>query len=687
MIADYVVDLRRGIDSGELVPYFQPLVELRTGQLSGFEVLARWKHPLRGMVPPDEFIQVAEDSGCIGQLMEKVLLEAFTAMRFVPEHLGLSINVSPIQLRDRTLQRQVSLAAEKAEFSLSRLTVEITESALVGNIEHARSVTEELKAQGTRIAIDDFGTGYSSLRHLHALPFDEIKVDQTFVQTMLSRRESRKIVAAIVGLGQSLGLVTVAEGVEDEAQADMLQWLGCDLGQGWLYGRPVSSGKLVQFIAEQRLQERREAGKPNPEDTAFHMDALPSQRLSQLQAIYDGAPVGLCFVGRNLRYVSLNKRLAELNNAPIVAHLGRTVAEMIPQFYVHLEPYLKRALAGEAFAGLEFQAEGPGGVVQVRSTSYQPTRDEAGEIVGISVAVLDITERESTQVALQESEDHHRYAVELNPHVPWTADAEGMIVEASPQWTKLTGMTEQEALGWGWAKALHPDDLEATAVAWKRSVETGDPADFEYRVRCRDGSWRWMRARAAARKCLDGRVIRWYGALEDIDEHKRALDELSKSRALLQGVFHAVPVGIVIAEAPSGRVVMGNPQAEAILRHPILPTANVAAHEQWVAFDANGRRLQVEEYPLVRAIQQGEITGSEELQYQRGDGSVGWVSLSAAPVRGEDGVITGGVVAIRDLGERERGRLRTGKATEAKKGKVRGKDVVGKGEGWTPGGR
>src|ERR1700722_15097358 len=232
MILDCVVDLRRGIESGEIVPYYQPLTELRTGQLIGFEVLARWKHPLRGMVPPDEFIRMAEDAGCIGQLMEQILVQAFRTMQRLPEYLRLSINVSAIQLRDRSLRRQVSLAAEEAGFSLERLTVEITESALVGNIENARSITEELKALGVRIAIDDFGTGYSSLRHLHALPFDEIKVDRSFVQTMLLRRESRKIVAAIIGLGQSLGLTTVAEGVEDQAQADMLLWLGCDLAQG-----------------------------------------------------------------------------------------------------------------------------------------------------------------------------------------------------------------------------------------------------------------------------------------------------------------------------------------------------------------------------------------------------------------------------------------------------------------------
>ncbi|MCU1321424.1 MAG: diguanylate phosphodiesterase [Acidobacteriaceae bacterium] len=649
MIADDVVDLRRGIESDEIVPYFQPLTELRTGQLIGFEVLARWKHPLRGMVPPDEFIRMAEDAGCIGALMEKVLSQAFWAMRPLPEYLRLSVNVSAIQLRNRTLRRQVSLASEETGFSLERLTVEITESALVGNIEHARTITEELKALGVRVAIDDFGTGYSSLRHLHALPFDEIKVDRSFVQTMLTRRESRKIVAAIIGLGQSLGLTTVAEGVEDAAQADMLLWLGCDLAQGFLYGRPVSDGRLERFVQEQKAVRRREAGKPpNPEDTTFQLEALPSQRLSQLQAIYDGAPVGLCFIDRNERYVSLNKRLAELNNAPIAMHLGRTVAEMIPEFYTFLGPYIKRALQGEVFSGLKFEAARGDGVVQIRSTSYQPTRDEAGEVVGISVAVLDITDQETAETALRESEVHHRYAVALSPQIPWTADAEGMITEASPQWTALTGLTLEESVGRGWARVVHPEDREAAGEKWQHSIKTGAPLDVEYRVLCVDGQWRWIRSRAAARLDEHGNVIRWYGALEDTSEYRRTREELEAAAARLQGVFNAVPVGIVIGEAPSGKVVMANPQAEKILGHPVVDTLNIPDREKWGLHYSDGRKVPAEEYPLVRSIVKGETTGAQSFRYVRSDGTERCINLTAAPIRGKDGEIIGGVVAIQD---------------------------------------
>jgi PAS domain S-box-containing protein len=662
MIPDYVVDLRRGIEGGEIVPYFQPLIELRTRKLMGFEVLSRWKHPLRGMVPPDEFIRMAEDAGCIGQLMERVLLVAFEAMRRLPEYLRLSINVSAIQLRDRSLRQQVSGAAESAGFALHRLTVEITETALVGNIEHARAVTEELKALGVRIALDDFGTGYSSLRHLHAIPFDEIKVDRSFVQTMLSRRESRKIVAAIVGLGQSLGMTTVAEGVEAEDQADMLLWLGCDLGQGFLFGRPLSASRLERFVLDQKkLIPRDTARSPDaePRDTTYHSDALPSQRLSQLQAIYDGAPVGLCFIDRHERYVSLNKRLAELNDEPIVAHLGRTVAEVIPQFYKFLGPYIKRALAGEAFSGLIFQARRADGLLQVRSTSYQPTHDEGGEVVGVSVAVLDITDQENAEEALRESETHHRYSMESNPQVPWMADAAGLIIEASPRWTALTGLSNHASKGEGWLTMVHPDDVAAISDTWKHSLATKEPLDSQYRVQTSSGDWRWVRVRASARRDANGEVLRWYGLLEDIDDHKRSEMQLALCSAQLKAVFNTVPLAMILVAAPDGRIVMTNPLADHILCNSAMPHAGVeSTHDQnkicssndWcVLSDTRGRRVTAEEHPLTLAIKNGETSDAQEFLYHRPSGCKIRVSLTAAPVLGSNDAIIGGLLTLQNL--------------------------------------
>src|SRR5271168_216756 len=205
MADDDAKDLRRALENNEIVPYFQPLVELRTGFLRGFEALARWQHPQRGLIPPNEFIPLAEKSGLHGLLTGSLLRAVFAAAKDIPSHLTISVNISLTQLTDLTLPRHVAAAARQANFPLDRLVLEITESALVGNTETAARITHELKENGSRLALDDFGTGYSSLRHLQLLPFDEIKIDASFVRSMNHTRESRKIAAAVVGLGNSLG--------------------------------------------------------------------------------------------------------------------------------------------------------------------------------------------------------------------------------------------------------------------------------------------------------------------------------------------------------------------------------------------------------------------------------------------------------------------------------------------------
>jgi EAL domain-containing protein (putative c-di-GMP-specific phosphodiesterase class I) len=166
-------ELRRALNNGEIVPYFQALVQVRSGVVCGFEVLARWLHPVRGMLAPGYFITLAERAGLIGALTETILLQAFAAA--LHRNLELSVNISPVQLRDPSLPEQIRRAAEQGAFPLNHLTIEITESSLVDNLELASSIASELKRMGVKLALDDFGTGYSSLRHLQALPFDEIK--------------------------------------------------------------------------------------------------------------------------------------------------------------------------------------------------------------------------------------------------------------------------------------------------------------------------------------------------------------------------------------------------------------------------------------------------------------------------------------------------------------------------------
>ena len=291
-------DILQALERDEIVPFFQPVVELRKGRLLGFEILARWHHAEHGPILPSNFISLAEDSGLIGRLTDQVCRKAFEASHLLSEQLTLALNISPVQMRDSGLPAQVYENAQAGGFPLSRLIVEITESALHYDLGTAQNVAAALKAMGCKLALDDFGTGYSSLRHLQSMQFDEIKIDRSFVQEMTTERNSRKIVAAIIGLGQSLGLDTIAEGVETEEQADMLIWLGCEQGQGWRYGKAEPALEIARTMAADPIAALSGLISPGNDWATSSLGALPTLRLAQLQAIYDGAPVGLCFLDK-----------------------------------------------------------------------------------------------------------------------------------------------------------------------------------------------------------------------------------------------------------------------------------------------------------------------------------------------------------------------------------------------------
>ena len=336
---------------------------------------------------------------------------------------------------------------------------------------------------------------------------------------MAERRDSRKIVAAVVGLGQSLGLVTVAEGVETLEQVQMLQWLGCEVAQGWFYGKAMPAKDLANAASGFRPKEPSVMSiDAVGRISRGSLDPLPSVRLAQLQAVYDGAPVGLAFLDRDLRYRMLNRKLAEMNGRPMDDHIGRTVSQMIPEMFPVVEGYIRRALNGEATQGVEVTkpaSDVNGG--QTILLSYEPARDEAGEVVGVSVAIADLSATRRAEEARRAAEEHFRYMVELLPQIPWIIDPEGRALDVSQRWLDITGMKGNQWRGLGWLDALHPDDLQPTLDAMKKSFESGDPIDLEYRVRRSEAdAWRRLRSRGSARVGADGEIICWYGCLEDV---------------------------------------------------------------------------------------------------------------------------------------------------------------------------
>ncbi len=245
--------LRTGIPKGEFVPYYEQQVDLATGRLNGFEVLARWESPAQGLISPDQFVPVAEETGLIAEMSMSVIRQAMEHGRDWDPSLSLSVNISPAQLKDPWLAQKLVKLIVETGFPANRLEVEITESSLFENLSLAQSIVGSLKNQGIKLALDDFGTGYSSLAHLRALPFDRIKIDRSFVSSINENPESAAIVNAITRLGDSLGLPVTAEGIEDEEIMQRLRLLGVHKGQGWYFGKPIPVTQVRRLLADKHL--------------------------------------------------------------------------------------------------------------------------------------------------------------------------------------------------------------------------------------------------------------------------------------------------------------------------------------------------------------------------------------------------------------------------------------------------
>ncbi|MET3912894.1 diguanylate cyclase (GGDEF)-like protein [Bradyrhizobium sp. S3.3.6] len=246
------IDLREAMDKDEFDLFYQPIYDLRMDRISGFEALLRWRHPERGMVPPDQFIPVAEEIGLITPLGEWVLNRACAQAASWPNELKIAVNVSATQFRDPRLAAVIAKALDTSALAPHRLELEITESVLLGNSAETIATLHELKARGLRIALDDFGTGYSSLSYLRSFPFDKLKIDQSFVRDVTATKGSKLIVRAITSLGKSLGMTTTAEGVETIEQLNQMKAEGCNEAQGYLFSRPVPATELASTILSLR---------------------------------------------------------------------------------------------------------------------------------------------------------------------------------------------------------------------------------------------------------------------------------------------------------------------------------------------------------------------------------------------------------------------------------------------------
>ena len=243
-------DLRDALPRGQMRMYYQAMIDLTSGATTGFEALLRWEHPTRGLVVPTEFLAVAEETGMIQSVGEWVIRQSLADAAAMPDHMRIAINLSPTQVKSRTLVATMAQAIHSSGIAPGRIELEITEHVLMDEWELSRATLLRLRDLGVRIALDDFGTGYSSLGYLRRFAFDRIKIDRTFIEDIAGDVGSQAIVSSITRLAEALGMDTTAEGIEDRAQLDLLRKLGVDEAQGYLIARPVP---IEDVVADEKL--------------------------------------------------------------------------------------------------------------------------------------------------------------------------------------------------------------------------------------------------------------------------------------------------------------------------------------------------------------------------------------------------------------------------------------------------
>ena len=243
-------ELRLAVSEGQLFLDYQPQVDAQSGGVIGFEALLRWRHPTRGLIQPDDFIPIAEDSGLISQLGHWVLREAAREAATWQHPLRIAVNLSPMQFYQADLAQKIEAVLAETGLAPSRLELEITETALLRDRDVVLKVLHHLKSLGVHIAMDDFGTGYSSLSNLQCFPFDKIKIDKSFIATLDSDPAAMSIIRAIIGLGRGFCLPIVAEGVETERQCELLRQEMCTELQGFLFGRPQQMGAFTDVTGD-----------------------------------------------------------------------------------------------------------------------------------------------------------------------------------------------------------------------------------------------------------------------------------------------------------------------------------------------------------------------------------------------------------------------------------------------------
>ncbi|WHU89999.1 EAL domain-containing protein (plasmid) [Pantoea agglomerans] len=375
--------LQRRINRSEFHPFFQPIVSLEDLRVVGFEMLARHISPEGTITAPADFIPAMEQSGLLDELMLSLMAQGFKTAAAWPEQQFLSMNVSPSQLNGKDLTEIIHKTAIQFQFDLARLKIEITETALLNDINRARTEIEALSDMGCTIAMDDFGTGYSSLAWLIQLPVNTLKIDISFIRSMLDKKDSRKIISSVVGLGRSLDMDVIAEGVETDEQAEMLRGIGCLYAQGYLFGRPVTAAEshsMLTTVPDKGFLRRV---------ARLSLD----QRAHQISSMYAVPGTSICFLNPDLVIVDASDTFAERVGWAPQDLIHKYIYEVIPSQAEKLIWLQEFRIKGLPYPPYEVMLpDGSSDLVMVTRVE-----DEAKDLLGFCVFGVKLSSRDSNE--------------------------------------------------------------------------------------------------------------------------------------------------------------------------------------------------------------------------------------------------------------------------------------------------
>jgi PAS domain S-box-containing protein len=494
-------DLFAAVEGSRFVPAFQPFIDLETQKTIGFEVLARWDHPAHGVITPDAFISTAESVGAINAITFQVLEKACRELSCAPRNLTLALNLSPVQFRNDEIVSLIGGVVSNAGLLPFQIEIELTENALLDDIETAHQVAKRFRDEGYLLSLDDFGTGFSSLTRLHSLPFNTLKIDKQFVGSMGQNPASRRIVSSVIDLGQSLGMRVVAEGIETPHQLALLKRMGCNVGQGYHLGRPTL-GKLP-----------RELRYPFGGRAKGASGASRYQRKFHSEAIYENSPCALALLDGDGRILRMNEQFAHLMSLVEEQSIGSHFAEHFDRKNaVRITRILAYMARGREIRQQEVRDRRSGKNFLVNCTRVN---DDDGVFIGFSLALTDISRLRQVEAVLKADEGYARLlATEERLHIIWAANSAGTIDYLGPTLSATESVGMEDRIK-DWYGRMHPDDHIRVRKKWLEWLPSKLP--FETNFRVRDVSGHWRQVRSAAKPSFDsaGQVESWIGLITD----------------------------------------------------------------------------------------------------------------------------------------------------------------------------